>query len=136
MLDFTRLEESYKKLSYFQPDFTEQVEKEMFLRRLQRFISQPIVPGREADYLITQTMAEYLSHVHDQPFQGVLFKSVQRTDGINIVLFADGADAFPVDYVHETLQAFSTTSTEYTHEKRTVLNIDGHVGILVERDDE
>ena len=72
VLDFTRLEKSYGRSSYFQPDFSEQVEKGAFLRRLQSLISQPIVPGREAEYLITQTMAEYLAHVHKKSFDGIL----------------------------------------------------------------
>src|SRR6202040_2120908 len=90
MIDFTRLEQSYGEgLSYFQPDFTEETERRKFIRRLHSLISQPVVPGREADYLITQTMAEYLAHVHKEPFDGILFKSVQRAGGINVVLFAE-----------------------------------------------
>ena len=90
MLDFTRLQKSHGEgLSYFQPNFTEEVERRAFLRRLHTLISQPVVPGREADYLITQTMAEYLAHVHQEPFDGILFKSVQRAGGINVVLFPE-----------------------------------------------
>src|SRR6202035_2572480 len=60
LLDFTRLEKSHNEgLSYFQPNFTAEVERLAFLRRLHTLISQPVVPGRESDYLITQTMAEY-----------------------------------------------------------------------------
>jgi hypothetical protein len=56
LLDFSRLERARggKSLSYFQPDFKEQVEKRAFLRRLHGLISQPITPGKEADYLITR----------------------------------------------------------------------------------
>src|SRR5258708_5926999 len=90
VLDFTRLQEPHGEgLSYFQPDFTAEVERRAFLLRLHTLISQPVVPGREADYLITQTMAEYLAHVHQEPFGGILFKSVQRAGGVNVVLFAE-----------------------------------------------
>lgn len=118
LLDFGRLEQSYKRLSYFQPDFTEQVERGAFLRRLQNLISQPVVPGREMDYLITQTMAEYLGHVHHPKFDGVLFKSVQRSGGTNVVLFQSGDDGFPLTYVDESFELFSTSSVEYKHRKR------------------
>lgn len=124
VLDFARLDNarSGKALSFFQPDFTDQVERRAFLRRLHSLISQPIVPGREADYLITQTMVEYLAHVHDRPFDGVLFSSVQRAGGVNIVLFPEKGlltdepeDAFRVKYVDDTVRLVSTTAIRYSH---------------------
>lgn len=133
VLDFSRLDEARagKALSYFQSDFTDQVERRAFLRRLHSLISQPIVPGREADYLITQTMAEYLAHVHDKPFDGVLFSSVQRAGGVNIVLFPEKglltdepADAFRVKYVDNTVRLVSTTAIRYSHHELEV-TIDG-----------
>ena len=122
--------QSYKRLSYFQPDFTDQVERGAFLRRLQNLILQPVVPGREMDYLITQTMAEYLGHVHHPKFDGVLFKSVQRSGGTNIVLFQNGDGSFPLTYVNESFALFSTSSVEYKHHKRYVgKSEDGEVWI-------
>lgn len=133
VLDFARLDEARtgKALSYFQPDFTDQVERRAFLRRLHSLISQPIVPGREADYLITQTMAEYLAHVHNKPFDGVLFSSVQHAGGVNIVLFPERglltdepADAFRVKYVDNTIRLVSTSAIRYSHQELEV-TIDG-----------
>jgi hypothetical protein len=124
VLDFSRLEQarSGETLSYFQPDFTEQVEKRAFLRHIHRLISQPIVPGRESDYLITQTMSEYLAHMHHKPFDGILFASAQREKGTNVVLFpkrellaGSAADAFKLSYVPESIRLFSTTSIKYKH---------------------
>jgi hypothetical protein len=132
LLDFMRLEDSYSRLSYFQPDFTEQCEKGEFLRRLQTLISQPIVPGKEMDYLITQTMAEYLAHVHKQPFDGVLFKSVQRSGGANIVIFPQADGSFPVAYVEESFKLFSTTSIQYSHETVRVGSLED--GIWIDRE--
>lgn len=129
VLDFSRLDEarSGKALSYFQSDFAELVERRAFLRRLHSLISQPIVPGREADYLITQTLAEYLAHVHDKPLDGILFSSVQRAGGMNIVLFADkglltdkSADAFRVKYVDGSFRLMTTTMIRYSHHKLVV----------------
>ena len=128
LLDFSRLGKSYTRLSYFQPDFVAQVEKGAFLRRLQRLISEPIVPGRESDYIITQTLAEYLAYVHQQPFDGILFESVQRSKGTNIVLFAAVAGEFPLSYVAESITVYSTRSIRYEHDEIYVrLMDDGEV---------
>lgn len=124
VIDLTRLDKARdgKSLSYFQPDYSDEVERRSFLRRLHWLISQPIVPGREADYLITQTMSEYLAHVHDRPFDGILFASVQKARGINLVLFAepglisdDEARKFRLSYVDKSLRLVSTASIRYVH---------------------
>jgi hypothetical protein len=129
VLDFRRLEDSYGSLSYFQPDFNEQAEKGAFLRRLQTLISQPVVPGRETDYLITQTMTEYLAYVHDEPFGGILFKSVQRSGGINIVIFPSADGNFPLTYVDESFALFSTRSIVYENDELYVSLIDDEIWI-------
>ena len=50
-------------------------------------LRRPVVPGHEDEYLITQTLTEYLAHVHLPAFDGVIFQSVQRRGGANMVLF-------------------------------------------------
>jgi hypothetical protein len=144
MLDFTRLEKSYGEgLSYFQPDFNEEVARCKFLRRLHNLISQPVVPSREADYVITQTMAEYLAYVHQPSFDGILFKSVQRAEGTNVVLFAErhegeqndgqgkprGERAFPITYVDKSLQLFSTEEIKYKHRQWRLIKRNGTVNV-------
>jgi hypothetical protein len=144
MLDFTRLEKSYGKgLSYFQPDFNEEVARRKFLRRLHNLISQPVVPSREADYVITQTIAEYLAHVHQPPFGGILFKSVQRAEGTNVVLFAErdegeqddgqgkprGGRTFPITYVDKSLQLFATEQIKYKHRPWHLIERNGKVEV-------
>lgn len=141
LLDFKRLESARgKSLSYFQPDFTLQVEKKAFLRRLHGLISQPIIPSRESDYLITQTMAEYLAHVFHVPFDGIMFASVQQAGGTNIVLFPDAAvlvgDAFPLEYIDGSIKLFSTQSIEYSHQVRQVGIIDGEAHIYRDHGDD
>ena len=121
MLDFTRMTRAYKFLSYFQPDFTEQAARFAFLRRLGTLISRPVVPGHESEYLITQTMMEYLAHEHMQPFDGVLFASAQRNAGTNLVLFAkmnDGKPTFPVNYQEKSIAVHETVHIEYEHVER------------------
>ncbi len=128
LLDFIRLGDSYTRLSYFQPDFADQYERGAFLQHLQRLISQPIVPGRESDYIITQTLAEYLAHVHEQPFDGILFNSVQRDRGTNIVLFPDVYGVFPLSYVENSLTFYTTHSIDYAHSECNVyLDPDGEL---------
>lgn len=131
VLDFSRLERIRRSgaLSFFQPDYIEQIEKQEFLHHIHRLISQPVVPGRETDYLITQTMAEYLAHVHQKPFDGILFDSTQREKGINVVLFAQeklleeslGKD-FGVSYIPNSVKLFSTTSIKYKRRESDAIN--------------
>ena len=90
LLDFRRLDRAYwgrTQLSYFQSDFQAQMERRKFLRNLHRLISLPVLPGQENEYLITQTLAEYLVHVRQNRFDGMLFQSTQRAGGTNIALF-------------------------------------------------
>ncbi|MEM5292730.1 RES family NAD+ phosphorylase [Burkholderia sp. JPY481] len=133
VLDFSRLDDarSMKTLSYFQDDFSGEVERGAFLRKLHGLISQPIVPGRETDYLITQTMAEYLAHVHQPPFDGILFSSAQRAGGTNIVLFADRSlltdrleNAFRVRYLDGSVRLMSNTAVHYRHRELDVYAYD------------
>lgn len=146
LLDFSRLEQAHggKVLSYFQPDFTEEVEKHMFLRSVHSLISQPIIPGRESDYLITQTMAEYLAYVHDEPLDGILFASAQRAKGTNIVLFADpyslnssSVEVFPIQYVDESIRILSTELIKYKHEEVNVSVLeDGRIWVHDDLDED
>ncbi|MBV8272598.1 MAG: RES domain-containing protein [Cupriavidus sp.] len=124
ILDFSRLEaaRSSLRLSYFQSNYREELERSRFLQFLHALISRPIVPGHEADYLITQTMAEYLAHVHEASFDGIVFSSAQRAGGTNVVLFSDPTlltgsveDAFHIRYVDSSIRLFSTTAIKYTH---------------------
>lgn len=108
-------------------NFSSQVERSKFLRRLHRLISQPITPSKELDYLITQTMTEYLAHVHPEPFDGILFSSAQRAEGVNIVLFPKSGqldesqtNTFPLVYVEGSIKLYQTESIEYTHTEMRV----------------
>jgi len=123
ILDFTRMSKAYRALSFFQPDFDEQAEKLSFLRILGMLISRPVTPGKEREYLITQTMMEYLAHVYRDPverksFDGVVFQSAQRRDGRNVVLFPrmeKDQPIFPINYVADSLTIHSTETIAYEH---------------------
>jgi hypothetical protein len=135
LFDFTQLRSLCpdKSLSFFQTDFTEQIRRIEFLRRLQSLIAQPVTRGREAEYLITQAMAEYLAHVHPEPFDGILYESAQRQGGTNIVLFPlstgadDGASKFPISYIDNSLKLFFTNSITYGYAERKIRARNGTV---------
>lgn len=132
MLDFTRLTKAYKSLSYFQPDYDDQADKLLFLRMLGILISQPVIPGHEIEYLMTQTMMEYLAHVYRDPiearsFDGVIFPSAQHKDGKNIVFFPrieNDTPVFPIEYVADSLAINVTRTITYEH-KKTPYFLDG-----------
>jgi len=128
LLDFSRLDKAFwdgKPLSYFQIDFNEQVTRRNFRRRLHKLISEPVIPGHEDEYLITQVLAEYLAYVRTPNFDGLLFASTQYEDGTNVVLFPKHAGAvpeerehdplatFPLKYVDESVEIYKTRGIKY-----------------------
>ena len=86
-------------------------------------------------------MAEYLAHVHSEqsdgslfraePFDGLLYKSVQRKGGTNIVLFPkpkrETDNAFPVVYVSDSVKFFHTTTINYEHDEIDIGMMDGEI---------
>lgn len=102
-----------------------------------------MVPGHVHDRLVREGLAgpvqacgtfvdvagqdEYLAHVHDKPFDGVLFSSVQRAGGVNIVLFPEKGlltdvpmDAFRVKYVDDSVKLVSMSGILYSHRELEV----------------
>lgn len=145
MLDFFGLERAFTKgegLSYFQSDFNSKITKWKFLRQLHRLISQPIVPGHEAEYLITQALAEYLSHIRIPSVDGVLFGSTQHEGGRNVVLFPKRFSAeedietrFAVRTVQDSVELYQTCKIEYDIPKLDFHIRDGKVCIHKNFDD-
>lgn len=127
LLDFERLERlidpSWSQL--LRPDLVTARETRAFRRKLHKLISEPVLPGHENEYLITQTMAEYLAYVHTPSIDGIKFKSTQNFDGVNVVLFpkalSDGdQNEFPVRYVQDSLEFHRLQRVKYTPEKLMV----------------
>jgi hypothetical protein len=94
VLDFKLLEKCYHEqpLSYFQSDFNQKVANRHFLQHLHSKIRQPVLPGEENEYLITQVLSEYLVTFMKPPIDGILFSSVQWEKGLNVVLFGSVLD--------------------------------------------
>jgi hypothetical protein len=81
-------------------------------------------------------MAEYLAHVHEEPFDGIMFKSVQREGGTNVVLFG-AKSSFPLEYVDKSLKLFATKEIQYTHRERRYYVLDGgKVSLAWDEDEE
>lgn len=130
LLDFELIKRAFTSISAFDPEFIEKSEKHAFLKLVHRLISRPVLPGRETEYLITQTMAEYLSHIHRKPFDGVLFSSAQQREGTNIVLFLGISGVLPVTYVEESLKVFEVRAVQHDLEEKFLFIVDGRVSIL------
>ena len=89
LLDLDALANVHVKGSYFDPDYSTQINRAEFLRRLVEEVSRPVMPQDEAtEYLQTQAVAKYLAKKSCPPLDGILFRSSQtgRT-GRNLVLF-------------------------------------------------
>jgi hypothetical protein len=127
LLDFKRLERSLDDGwdALLDPKYLKASEARKFLRKLHTLISRPVVPGKEGDYLITQTMAEYLAHVYEPGFDGILFNSAQCAKGTNVVLFpsrSDGNAEFAVEYVTGSLAFYRTQQVAYSNSEIHRLN--------------
>ncbi|MEZ1842143.1 RES family NAD+ phosphorylase [Pseudomonas putida] len=95
VLDFGRFEKADlgPMPSFFDAKYHSKLGRRDFLRYLHDAITVPVLPGAERDYLTTQVIAEYLA-THCKPrIDGVIFKSVQESEGSNIVLFSHAACA-------------------------------------------
>lgn len=132
ILDFKILESaiSAEILSYFDPEFESKVSRIEFLRQLHALISKPVQPGHEHEYLITQTMAEYLNHVIEPSFDGLIFNSVQKRDGSNITLFPEEDGSFSISYVDESFRVTTTDAIEYQNRDRHLVEREDGVSIV------
>jgi hypothetical protein len=152
VLDFSALAQAGpgQEPSFLDPEFNAKREADEVLRILHGLIARPVQPGAEAsEYIITQSIAEYLAYVQDPPLDGVIFDSVQRAGGKNIVLFSqygrgellqdDYSKCFPVEYADKSIQLFRTKEIRYEPKNITLTEIDGkfHMDYCAEhRDDD
>lgn len=130
VLDFSMLAQSGpdKQPSFFDPELDQKQEAAEVLRIIHGLISGPVQPGAESsEYIITQSVAEYLAYAQNPPLDGVIFNSVQRAGGKNIVLFSqfgrgellqdDYSKCFPIEYVDGSVQLFKTKEIKYEPEE-------------------
>ena len=89
LLDLTALKSVLPKGSFFDPTFSEHLEKVKFLKGFCERISAPVLPDHEKhEYLPTQVIADYLASMTNLKVDGILFPSIQSArEGFNLVLF-------------------------------------------------
>lgn len=90
IFDFTSLSKRlvHAPLSYFDARYEERVEHRRLLEYLHDEIARP-VRASNIDYVVTQALAEFIRYETSEKFDGIAFRSVQCTEGINYVLFDD-----------------------------------------------
>jgi hypothetical protein len=138
VLDFSALAEAglEQEPSFFDPNFGAKSEADEVLRILHGLIARPVQPGAEAsEYIITQSIAEDLAYVQDPPLDGVIFDSVQRAGGKNIVLFSqfgrgellqdDYSKYFPIQYADKSIRLLKSKEIKYETENITLTEIGG-----------
>lgn len=138
VLDFSALAQSgpEKLPSFFDPELDQKQEAAEVLRIIHGLISRPVQPGAESsEYIITQSVAEYLAYAQNPPLDGVIFNSVQRAGGKNIVLFSqfgrgellqdDYSKCFPIEYLDGSVQLFKTKAIKYESEEFTLSEYGG-----------
>lgn len=137
VLDLRRLERAWHEPSMFDPKYPDKRIRLAALRQLHELVSQPILPGKEADYIVTQTMAEYLAHVFRSPFDGIVFRSAQDALGTNLVLFSRGrpfdgklSPRFGVKYVNDSLKFVRIGSVRIDYEELSLVSVQGHPFLL------
>lgn len=142
LLDLTLLAEGLhaRSESLFDENYPERRIHRKLLSRLHWLIAQPVVSGADLEYLPTQAMAEYLARRNSPRIDGIIFESVQRKDGRNIVLFPHvlnktnhSANDFidntlAIQIKPNTLVLHETTRIEYGFEERMI--VDGEIEYL------
>ncbi len=93
VLDFERFEGANlgPVPSFFDPEYFKHVDRQGFLRKIHEEIRIPVDEEEKRNYLITQAVAEYLALKCTPRFDGVIFRSAQRAEGRNLVLFSHAA---------------------------------------------
>lgn len=125
ILDLLDLDRCYHKhdLDIFHPDYFKRKVARSFIRLFHQEIRRPVLPGREHEYLVTQVLSDYLFNAHSPAIDGVLFSSVQRDKGINVVLFGeppvnDNSEPDRLMFVPGSIKVHDITGISYTTSSR------------------
>ncbi len=114
LLDLTALEEVTDSGSIFDPPLKDRLEKITFLKFLGKRISRPIMPDDvDLDYLATQAVADFLATANDPQLDGIIFRSAQAENGLNVVLFQHASRVQEISLPKgATVQAHTGSHTE------------------------
>jgi len=98
VLNLSLLEDIVIDGSMFDPEHLEFIKRVGFLKSLVNLMSRPTNPLKEAEYLPTQVIAEYLANAYPENIDGILYPSSQsKKDGQNVVLFNHASKLVPLD---------------------------------------
>ncbi|TIC85170.1 RES family NAD+ phosphorylase [Crenobacter intestini] len=98
LLDLTSLATVRDQGSVFDPTLKRRLERVAFLRTLGEKMTRPVMPDDEAfDYLATQAIADFLASEDEPKFDGIVFPSVQVSEGCNVVLFHKASKVAELD---------------------------------------
>lgn len=96
VLDFTRFENPGRDIDLFSKNYVARTTQWAFMQTFQQEISRPILPNDvHLEYVPTQVVAEYLAGLPvslgktRRRIEGLVFRSAQRPEGRNLVLFGD-----------------------------------------------
>ncbi len=99
LLDVEALRSLNVEGSIFDRTYIQRLERAQFLKWLSRRITRPVMPDDEPfDYLATQAVADFLASNPNPLLHGILYPSVQGSEGkLNVVLFHKAARVQPLD---------------------------------------
>jgi len=125
LLDLKALAEILEKGSIFDPKYAPRKERALFLERLLRRMTMPVMPSDEAlEYLATQAVADFLASRIEPELDGILFPSVQVPGRkSNVVLFQKAARIASIKYPKGTKLSVDTgmlNGEEWEHELTVV----------------
>lgn len=92
--DFTLLEEvRIKRANILEnPKDSKFIQNRYLLNELHKFVSKPVRPT-EITYVDLQIFSETIRNYNNGMFDGIIFKSSQRSGGLNYVIFGDYSEA-------------------------------------------
>lgn len=88
LLDLAALEDAFDGGSIFDHGWAMRLGRVAFLRTLGNKLTKPVMPDdQEFDYLPTQAIADFLATENTPALDGIIFRSTQADEGVNVVLF-------------------------------------------------
>jgi RES domain/HEPN/RES N-terminal domain 1 len=121
LLDLKAFADILERGSIFDLTYAPRKERALFLERLLRRMTMPVMPSDEAlEYLPTQAVADFLASRVEPELDGILFPSVQVPgEKLNVVLFQKAARIATIEYPTGTKLSVDTgmfNGEEWEHE--------------------
>ena len=90
VLDTTGFSGSPESINVFAKTHIKRMRLWKFMTKFMHEIAQPCLPDDEhLDYVPTQVVSEYLTHLYKPPIDGIIYQSAQNGSGKNIAIFGN-----------------------------------------------